>query len=255
LGTTGTEITNDVSGITTGYNYRWRARVKYNPVNNPHQVYGPWRYYHSYQPKSFGSFKSQDTPLPVELISLTASLSDGKVTLNWQTATEVNNYGFEVERKVSSFGSARDDRWEKIGFVDGNGNSNSPKQYTFIDKNPVGGKLKYRLKQIDNDGSYKYSGEVEISLDVPKVFSLQQNYPNPFNPTTTITFSLQEDGLTTLKIYDILGREIQTLVDEELEAGKIHRVNFDGSKLASGIYFYRLESKNHIAERKFILMR
>jgi len=187
--------------------------------------------------------------LPVELINFFGVVSKNNVILNWQTATEVNNYGFDIECKSSN------EEWRIIGFVSGNGNSNSLKEYSFTDKNPPSGKIKYRLKQIDIDGSFSYSNEVEINTEIPKIFSLQQNYPNPFNPSTTFEFTIPEDGLTTLKIYDFLGQEIQTLVNEELKSGQIHRVNFDGSRLASGIYFYKLESKNHSAIKKFILMK
>ena len=192
-----------------------------------------------------------DSPLPVELTSLTAITNDRMVTLKWQTATEVNNYEFEIERTSTSLGI----KWQKIGFVAGHGNSNSPKEYSFIDKNPSVGKIKYRLKQIDSDGCFSYSNEVEVIIEAPKEFSLKQNYPNPFNPTTTFEFTIPEDGLVTLKIYDLLGQEIETLVNEELKSGQLHRINFDGSKLAAGTYLYKLENKNHTAIRKFVLMK
>ncbi len=255
LGTAGTELTMDISGITTGYNYRWRVRTKYSSVNNPYQVYSPWRYYEVYQPLSFGSFKAQDSPLPVELLFLTAEAKEGKIILRWQTVTEINNYGYEIERELIEEASAKKEGWTKIGFISGSGNSNSLKIYSFEDKEAPYGRLKYRLKQIDIDGSFSYSSEVEIINKVPKIFSLKQNYPNPFNPITTIEFTIPEDGMVELKIYDILGREIETLIKEELPSEKLHRVEFDGSKLASGIYFYRLESKNHTAIKKFILMK
>ncbi|MCX7875098.1 MAG: YCF48-related protein [Melioribacteraceae bacterium] len=191
---------------------------------------------------------------PIELMYFTANVINNSVKLIWQTATELNNYGFDIERASTSL-STQPTNWQNIGFVKGNGNSNSPKHYSFIDQNPIGGKLKYRLKQIDSDGSFSYSNEIEIYVNIPKVFALEQNYPNPFNPTTTISFTLQEDGLTTLKIYDLLGREVKTLVNEELKAGQIHRINFDGSGLASGVYFYKLESKSMSMIRKFVLMK
>jgi len=194
--------------------------------------------------------------LPVEISSFTVIYKNNLINIYWTTATEINNYGFEIERSVvGKKQTLSENVWEKIGFVAGHGNSNSPKYYSFTDKNPLSGKITYRLKQIDIDGTISYSNEVEISTEVPKVFSLQQNYPNPFNPSTTFEFTIPEDGLTTLKIYDFLGQEIQTLVNEELKSGQIHRVNFDGSRLASGIYFYKLESKNHSAIKKFILMK
>ncbi|MFZ5946778.1 MAG: FG-GAP-like repeat-containing protein [Stygiobacter sp.] len=275
LGTTitGVELNNDVSGITTGYNYRWRARVKYSPVNNPYQVYGPWRYYEVYQPKSFGSFKSQDSPLPVELVSFSVECRMQNVELNWTTATEVNNYGFEIERSVilrqaqddnkhnvmvsqpdRQAGLSNHDNWEKIGFVPGYGNSNSPKEYSFVDKNRVGSKIKYRLRQIDNDGSFKYSGEVEVNIEAPKEFSLEQNYPNPFNPSTRISFNLPTDVFVSLKVFDVLGREVSTLIAEELPAGT-HSREWNGSALPSGIYFYRLWAGSYIETRKLVILR
>jgi uncharacterized delta-60 repeat protein len=197
--------------------------------------------------------------LPVELTSFNAKFKMNNVELNWTTETEANNYGFEIERAVTLSTElvevSKGDHWQKIGFVKGSGNSNSPKQYSFVDNSPASGKLKYRLKQIDNDGSFSYSNEIEIDVDIPKVFALNQNYPNPFNPTTTITFTLAEDGLTTLKIYDILGREVHTLVNEELKAGQVYKIDFDGSKLASGVYFYKLESKSMSKSKRFVLMK
>ncbi len=121
-------------------------------------------------------------PLPVELTDFTSKMDNDKVILKWNTATEINNYGFDVERSNNLSG------WVEVGFVKGNGNSNSPKQYSFVDDNPVGGAdLDYRLKQLDNDGNFQYSGITKVKL-LPKEFSLFQNYPNPFNPSTTIKY-------------------------------------------------------------------
>lgn len=197
---------------------------------------------------------ASDIPLPVELVSFTAKFENQKIILKWKTATEVNNYGFEIERKIINKETKEND-WQKIGFIKGKGVTNAVVEYSFIDENIISGKLKYRLKQIDNDGSFKYSDEIEIEVNMPREFILYQNYPNPFNPTTKIKFSLVQDGLTTLKIYDILGREVQMLVNEELKAGQIYEVIFDASKLSPGIYFYKLENNNNSSTKKLILIK
>jgi Secretion system C-terminal sorting domain len=200
------------------------------------------------------STAGSDTPLPVELTSFTASTQGSTVTLSWQTATEVNNYGFEVERTSSSI----DDIWEKIGFVEGNGNSNSPKSYSFIDDANSFNKVFYRLKQIDNDGQYEYSNIVEVDLNIPEKFVLEQNYPNPFNPSTTIKFVFEKKTRASLKVYDSIGNEIAELFNGLAESGRVYKLNFDAVSrqgLSSGIYFYKLISDRNIAVKKMILLK
>ena len=193
------------------------------------------------------------SPVPVELVSFTAEAKSGKVVLNWQTATEVNNYGFEVERQVGSMQSTVGN-WTKIGFVDGHGNSNSPKRYNFTDSNPTGGTtFSYRLKQIDNDGTYEYSDIVEVEF-VPTEFVLFQNYPNPFNPTTKIKYSIPKESNVTIKVFDILGEEVMTLVNEKQEAGS-YDVDFDGSNLVSGIYIYQMQAGEFSNTKKMLIIK
>ena len=199
----------------------------------------------------FGIGGASDNALPVELSSFSASVVGDAVKLNWRTETEVNNYGFEVERCALS---AERQAWEKIGFVNGNGNSNSPKSYSYEDKNLTAGKYSYRLKQIDNDGQFEYSKTVEVDLSGVKKFELSQNYPNPFNPTTTIKFSLPEAGNVKLILFNILGQEVKTLVNESKESG-VHTINFDASELNSGIYIYKLESGSFTQTRKMTLVK
>ncbi|RJP70593.1 MAG: T9SS C-terminal target domain-containing protein, partial [Ignavibacteriales bacterium] len=204
-----------------------------------------------------------ESALPVELSSFTASAEDNKVTLKWKTETEVENYGFEIERsrksEVRSQNSEiRNVEWEKVGFVEGAGNSNSPKEYSFIDDLNhylTLTRLTYRLKQIDTDGSFKYSDEVEVDVKlIPTEFALAQNYPNPFNPVTVISWQLPVSSKVMLKIYDILGNEVSILVNEEQAAGN-YEVKFDGSNLSSGIYYYRIQAANFVNTRKLILLK
>ena len=194
-----------------------------------------------------------DTPLPVELNSFNAKVTGSNVELQWKTATELNNHGFEVERKANDNESAS---WEKVGFVEGNGNSNSPKDYSFTDKSITGGsKFAYRLKQVDNNGNFTYSDKVEVKV-VPNKFELFQNYPNPFNPSTTIKFSLPADSRVAINIYNILGEKITELINGDYKAG-FYKVQFNSANLslASGIYFYTIESQNFKAVKKMILMK
>ena len=202
-----------------------------------------------------------NSPLPVELTSFTANVSGGNVTLNWQTATEENNYGFEVERGIGK-GALGNSSWEKVGFVQGNGNSNSTKEYSFTDKAVSNGNYSYRLKQIDNDGKYKYSNVIEVGFKMPALFSLAQNYPNPFNPSTVISWQLAVGSFVTLKVYDVLGNEVAVLVNEEQQKGK-HSANFDATnnqqlttnKLSSGIYYYMLKAGAFVETRGMIYLK
>lgn len=186
--------------------------------------------------------------MPVELTSFVAKLAGNTVVLNWKTATETNNYGFEVERQVGS------SSWSKIGFVAGAGNSNIPKEYSFVDKSAQSGTIEYRLKQIDRDGKFEYHKQIEVTLETAMNFDLAQNFPNPFNPSTEISFKLPSSGFVSLKIYDIQGREIATLLDEEMSAG-VHRVKFDGSKLSSGNYIYKISAGSFTAVKRMVLLK
>jgi Secretion system C-terminal sorting domain len=189
--------------------------------------------------------------LPVELSSFSSSTVGDNVELNWETATEVNNYGFDVER------SQDNQNWVKVGFVNGNGNSNSVKDYSYIDNNLTGsGTYYYRLDQIDNDGTQKYSSAITVNYTKGMNFNLEQNYPNPFNPSTTIVYELPQNSHVTLDVYDMMGKRVATLVNEDEGAGK-YNVQFSSGKynLASGIYVYSLRAGNFAATKKFILMK
>ncbi len=197
-------------------------------------------------------------PLPVELTSFSATEIGSTIKLNWQTATEINNYGFDVERCALS---PERKAWIKIGFVNGSGNSNSPKSYFFVDYNVSTGKpayrtgrYSYRLKQIDNDGQFEYSKAIEVDMNGLKKFELSQNYPNPFNPSTTIKFNLPEAGMVKLTLFNILGQEIRTLVNEFQESG-VHTINLNASDLNSGMYIYKIESGLFTQTRKMTLVK
>ncbi|MDP4116352.1 MAG: T9SS type A sorting domain-containing protein, partial [Bacteroidota bacterium] len=189
-------------------------------------------------------------PLPVELVSFTSKVNGSKVILHWSTATEVSNNGFDIEFKVNgSIGN-----WGKIGFVKGSGNSNSPKEYSYTDSPAQSTKISYRLKQIDADGKYEYSSIIEVALGIPAKYSLKQNYPNPFNPSTRIAYNLPANGLVTLKVFDILGREVASLVNENQKAGS-YEVTFDGSRLASGVYICKMNSASFSSSIKMIMVK
>ncbi len=190
-----------------------------------------------------------DGLLPVELASFSARISGNAVLLEWQTATEVSNYGFEIERKEP------DGTWQKRGFVPGHGNSNSPKVYTFTDGGSNQGKAIYRLKQIDTDGSFTYSHEVELSSGMPAEFSLLQNYPNPFNPSTRIEFALPAESRVTLEVLSVTGERVALLYDNVIKSAGEHRAEFRSESLSSGIYFYRLSTGNYVNVKKMVIMK
>jgi hypothetical protein len=195
--------------------------------------------------------------LPVELTTFSAAVDRQGVTLSWKTATELNNAGFDVERRwVSASPSAQEKEWIRLGFMEGHGTVNSPMEYFYIDNSIGAGTYLYRLKQIDHDGVFTYSQTIEVTMAAPSLFALHQNYPNPFNPATTIGFTLEINGLTSLKIYDIVGREVAVLVNNELlEAGVYHQKQFDARNLASGVYYARLVSGAKVKMKKMSLMK
>ena len=190
--------------------------------------------------------------VPVELSSFTASISGKNVTLNWITASEVNNSGFEIQRKSEN-------EFAAIGFVDGNGTTTNIQNYSFTDENLSAGTYTYRLKQIDFNGTFEYSNEIEVVVSIPSEFSLEQNYPNPFNPSTVISFNLAVDSDVSLKVFNILGQEVVSLLNNRISAGT-QQINFNAAGLNSGVYFYQLEAKgidgsNFSSTRKMLLTK
>ena len=204
---------------------------------------------------------SDPSATPVELVSFEGFNAEEGVLLSWQTATEVNNYGFQVQRTKDKVES--DGQWEDIGFVHGNGTTNSPKDYEFTDSElPIVDEVSYRLKQIDNDGTFTYSKTITVDLktitsvenqELPTVYSLEQNYPNPFNPTTTIKFALPESGLVNLVVFNMLGQEVASLISGELQTG-YYEISFGNSKLSSGLYVYRIDVEGKFSSVKKMLL-
>jgi len=192
--------------------------------------------------------------LPVELTSFTATSQLGKVILNWATATEINNLGFEIERKILL--NQNQGEWVRIAFVEGNGTTTEPKEYSFLDDISTiqATTLVYRLKQTDFLGTYEYSEEVFVENPAPVDYVLYQNYPNPFNPTTTITFGIPVKTHVVLSVFNAVGEEVAQLYNGEKEAGR-YTSEFDASGLPSGIYFYRLQAGSFVETKKMILLK
>ena len=201
----------------------------------------------------FSNIATITTPLPVELTTFTANAIGEKVTVAWETATEINNAGFSVKR------SKDNKKFSEITFIKGKGTSTEKSFYSYIDKSVLSGKYYYRLKQIDFDGTYQYLKSVEVDMGLPTNYSLDQNYPNPFNPSTTIRFALPTDAKVNIKLYNTLGQEVANILNSDLNAG-IHETLFNASNLSSGVYFYRLEARgvdgsNFISTKRMLLMK
>ena len=198
-----------------------------------------------------------DNVIPVELISFTVELYGNDVKLLWLTSTETNNQGFEIE-KLKDSDIERLNDWETIGFVPGFGTTTQVNNYFFYDGSLQPGKYQYRLKQIDFDGTFNYSKTIEVLVGTPIGLYLEQNYPNPFNPSTKISWQLPVGSEVTIKVYDLLGNEIATLVNEEKPAGN-YEVEFNPASSiknpASGIYFYQLKARDFVQTKKMILLK
>ena len=186
--------------------------------------------------------------LPVELTTFTAEAFDRKVILKWTTATELNNNGFEIQRRVAESDFAT------VGFVKGEGTTTNQKEYSYIDKELADGKYFYRLKQIDYNGTYEYSNVIEVDVRSLNEYALEQNYPNPFNPVTTIGYVLKEKSNAKLTLLNAIGEEVEVLVNEEQDKG-FHKIDFSASNLPSGVYFYQLKAGEYVSTKKMILLK
>ena len=237
IDTVGTDIvtyTDTTVSDTTTYTYR---------------VYA----YNSDTVSQFSNLAQISTPVPVELTSFNVSSESGKVHLLWETATELNNAGFSIEKSKDNI------KFSEIVFIRGNGTTTDKSSYTYTDNSALTGKYYYRLKQVDLDGSFHYSKTVEIDLGIPKQFSVDQNYPNPFNPTTTIRFALPMNAKVNIKLYNTLGQQVANILNSDLSAG-VHETTFNASNLSSGVYFYKLEAhgvdgSNFISTKRMLLMK
>lgn len=195
--------------------------------------------------------------LPVELVTFNAEAQGGDVCLTWITATEINNRGFEIQRNIS-------DHFVTIGFVEGNGNTVENKQYKYFDESipaNYSGTIKYRLKQVDFDGSFEFSDILELSYSaVPNAYTLKQNYPNPFNPKTTIVYGLPKDSFVSIKVYNEMGELVGKYADGFHQAGT-YSIGFNAEHLPSGVYYYTLsvsengKPKSHRITKKMVLMK
>ncbi|HZW39655.1 MAG TPA: FG-GAP-like repeat-containing protein [Ignavibacteriaceae bacterium] len=187
--------------------------------------------------------------LPVELAAFSAVRENNNVKLSWSTATETNNLGFEVQRKTAN------NEFVSAGFVKGNGTTTTKQYYSFVDKELSAENYTYRLKQIDHNGNYSYSDEINVDMIAPNQFTLNQNYPNPFNPTTTISFSIPVKSNIILKVYNIAGEEVANLINNEIMEAGLHNIRFDASKLVSGVYIYKLTADAQTLVNKMMLMK
>lgn len=234
--------------------------LSYNPSLTPMQIRNIFRNTSS-NPSSpnreygwgiLNALASINFPVPVELTSFNAELTDNKVLLTWITATETNSLGFSIER------SRENSPFTEVGYVIASGNSSSIKTYQYIDKQPLAGKYYYRLKQIDMDGTFEYSPEVEVNINNPGVFSLSQNYPNPFNPTTKVKYSVPFNSNIKLILYDVLGNKVGQILDGAVDAGVYEATisaNDFSFSLSSGIYFLKLETENFQKSIKITLAK
>ena len=211
-------------------------------------------YYHKMSRLAFGTVATLaelTEIVPVELLAFTASINNSEVQLLWSTASELNNQGFEIERSINNV-----DNFVTIGFVEGKSSSTEINYYSFSDQPGLSGpnKLFYRLKQVDFDGTFAYSDVVQVTYDVPTAFVINQNFPNPFNPSTRITYFLPKESFVSIKIYDFLGREVKTLVNDFLSTGS-YEIVFDASDMTSGTYFYTMVAGNYSSTKKMLLLK
>jgi len=242
-----------ISGLSNKTLYKWRVRQVERSTGIGYILLPRSRWYYPAgvaPTESHFQVSDDDLPLPVELLSFRGELTLQGVQLTWETATERNNAGFEVQRRNEK---QANDEWQVLGFVRGRGTTTEAQSYSFLDRT-ASGKVQYRLKQVDFDGQFEYSNIIEVDAGLPKTFALEQNYPNPFNPTTLISYQLPVASNVLLKVYDVLGREVMTLVNERQEAGA-YNFTLNASSLSSGVYFYRLQAGQFVQTRKMMLVK
>ncbi len=193
---------------------------------------------------------SEAMPLPVTLSEFKVTQNNNEINVLWSTASEINNYGFAIERK-----NLDEKQWHKLNFIQGHGTSSTTHNYVYKDKTVQKGEVySYRLKQIDTDGKVSYSKELQIKVGVPETAVLLQNYPNPFNPTTEIQYYVPTKDFVTIKVFNILGEEIFTVVNKEVESG-YHSITFNAVNISSGVYFYKMQTKNYTEVKKMTIIK
>lgn len=251
---TGELVREYIDTTSTASNQNGIRALTFSPTANHNFAY-------SIGSANYGRLKLVSTDLnlvenqvvPVELSSFNAIVNDNDVTLNWVTSSELNNSGFWIER-LQTYEITILENWEKVGFVRGEGTTTNQKEYSFIDKDLSGGKYFYRLKQVDHNGSYEYSDVIKVDVRTLNEYALEQNYPNPFNPVTTIEYVLKANSNAKLTLLNAIGEEVAVLVNDEQDKG-FHKVDFNASALANGVYFYRLQAGNYVQTRKMILLK
>ena len=251
-------ITIPITDATKAANLSWRAIgsvTQIQRITTPGQVNGGGGSTDITSSTTFDAVVGT-TPLPVELVNFTAMANGRTINLSWGTKTEVNNYGFEVQRQEVGANQSVISDWAKVGFVDGHGTTNAPQNYTYTDALKNAGSFSYRLKQTNRDGSFTYSSEVAVKATLTADdYKLSQNYPNPFNPTTKFDFAMKTTEHVAVKVYNNLGQEVVTLFDGTVPADQIQEVTFDGSRLASGIYFYVLRAQDRVDVKKMLMIK
>jgi len=236
-------------GVTSGF---YENTYVLTAAQNTQILNGQWYVNVHTSGSPGGEIRAQlnEGTLPVELSSFVSYVFKNNVTLNWSTAAEINNSGFNIERK-----SLESVEWKSVGFVEGFGNSGHSINYSFVDRGLTNGNYNYRLKQIDINGNYEYYNlENEVVVGLPANYSLNQNYPNPFNPTTRIDFDIPESQNVKIIISDISGREVSILLNENKPAG-YYGIEFNSKNLSSGVYYYTLTAGSYVSTKKMIVLK
>ncbi|MEJ2615716.1 MAG: T9SS type A sorting domain-containing protein, partial [Ignavibacteriaceae bacterium] len=250
-------------GVTrdSGATWEWTPITQNSTVDNLRPIVPEWENYKTaliwfrgnyYSAQNIsaeivGIITDEAGVLPVELTDFFAQSINTTVVLNWETKTETNNHGFEIEKYLN-------DRWNNIGFVKGKGTTSEISKYSFIDKKINQSFIKYRIKQINLNGSYSYSGEVEINTNYVSKYELSRNYPNPFNPSTTINYTIPQNGYVVLNVYNSLGQQVAELVNKEMQTGS-YKVTWHVQNEPSGIYFYKITVNNFSQVNKMVLLK
>ena len=247
-----TAVTNDTGGYNIVVSFDWTGMVTpsktgftFNPVNR--------NYANLIANETYQDYIATADVLPVELTSFTASANCLSIQLNWSTATERNNYGFEVERRQVGNDAVE---WMKVGFVSGGGTKASTSEYSYTDIGVAPGRYAYRIKQIDNNETFRYGFSIEVEIGLAaNVLTLNDAHPNPFNSTTLIEFTIPNGGRVTLKVYNTIGQEVANFFDGQASAGRTIQVRFDSKSLATGLYFARLQFGGKIMLKKMLFVK